>query len=114
MTLNLSDNMIKAVGGLGGLKKLDSLQLKRNKIGRSGTSDVIELLECQSITALDISDNQIEDPDIVEEVLVKLGKVAVLYLQNNGFNKKISHYRKSVISRIQSLMFLDDKPIFED
>lgn len=40
--------------------------------------------------------------------------LAVLYMQNNQFNKKIAHYRKSVISRMPNLKYIDDKPIFED
>jgi hypothetical protein len=57
--LNLSDNLIEKVTGLCKLTKLSNLQLKRNKIGIGGIEDVIGLLECQSISALDISDNKI-------------------------------------------------------
>lgn len=35
-------------------------------------------------------------------------------MHNNPFNKKISHYRKSVISRIPGLKYIDDKPVFDD
>ena len=41
------------------LKKLQNLQLKRNKIGFDGIEDVIGLLEAPSVSALDISDNKI-------------------------------------------------------
>lgn len=41
-------------------------------------------------------------------------ELAVAYLQNNLFNKKIAHYRKALISKISTLKFLDDKPVFED
>jgi dynein assembly factor 1 len=37
-----------------------------------------------------------------------------VYLQNNGFNKKVSHYRKTLITKIPTLKYIDDKPIFED
>lgn len=40
--------------------------------------------------------------------------LAVVYLQNNQFNKKIAHYRKHLISKMPILKYIDDKPIFED
>lgn len=40
--------------------------------------------------------------------------LSVVYLQNNGFNKKISHYRKTLITKIPNLKYIDDKPVFED
>lgn len=40
--------------------------------------------------------------------------LAVVYLQNNQFNKKIAHYRKYLISKMANLKYIDDKPIFED
>jgi dynein assembly factor 1 len=45
---------------------------------------------------------------------MKMPELAVLYMQNNQFNKKIAHYRKSIISRMPNLKYIDDKPIFED
>ena len=40
--------------------------------------------------------------------------IAVVYMQNNEFTKKISHYRKAVISKIPTIKYIDDKPVFED
>lgn len=45
---------------------------------------------------------------------MKMPNIAVVYLQNNDFTKKISHYRKSIISRIPGIKYIDDKPVFED
>ena len=59
VNLNLTDNMIEKITGLSKLTKLSNLQLKRNRIGCDGLEDVVGLLECPSITALDISDNKI-------------------------------------------------------
>jgi dynein assembly factor 1 len=50
----------------------------------------------------------------VPEVLLKLPNIAVVYMQNNEFTKKISHYRKSIISRLPQIKYIDDKPVFED
>lgn len=74
--------------------------------------DVVGLLECQSISALDLSDNKIDDELFVDDILAKLTNINVVYLQNNGFNKKIPHYRKTLISKIATLKYIDDKPIF--
>ena len=60
MNLNLSDNLIEKVQGLSTLTKLSNIQLKRNRIGGAGLDDVRGLLECPSISALDVSDNKIE------------------------------------------------------
>lgn len=43
-----------------------------------------------------------------------MNSLAVVYLQNNQFNKKIAHYRKTLISKMPSLKYIDDKPIFDD
>ena len=50
----------------------------------------------------------------MEDVLLAMPNLSVVYKQSNPFNKKIAHYRKSVISRMPHLKYLDDKPIFED
>jgi len=44
---------------------LSNLNLKRNRIGLKGIEDLKGLLECPSISSLDISDNKIEDPEIL-------------------------------------------------
>lgn len=36
--LNLSDNIIQKVEGLANLKKLETLQLKRNRIGKNASN----------------------------------------------------------------------------
>ena len=38
----------------------------------------------------------------------------VLYLQNNPVTKKIPNYRKTIISNIPTLTYLDDRPVFKD
>ena len=45
---------------------------------------------------------------------MKMLNLAVVYLQNNQFNKKIAHYRKSLISKMSNLKYIDDKPVFDD
>ena len=40
--------------------------------------------------------------------------LGVLYMQGNPVCKKISNYRKVLTSRIPTLKYLDDRPVFED
>ncbi len=117
--LNLSDNLIKKVEGLSSLNKLDTIQLKRNRIGKAGEEstaleDIKGLLECPSIAVVDLSDNYIDDPEILPQVLAKMPKLAVLYLQGNPVTKSIKNYRKVLINDIPTLKYLDDRPVFEE
>lgn len=115
-SLNLSDNMLTKVEGLERLTKLETIQLKRNRFGKNldDVNDLLGLLECPSISVLDISDNYIQDEKVLEEVIYKMPNLAVLYMHGNPFTKKIKNYRKTVISSIPTLKYLDDRPVFKD
>lgn len=112
--LQLSDNMISKIEGLSTLQELDTLYLARNRVGKNGLQDLYGLLECPSISTLDIQNNRIADENILEEILVKMPNLKVLYLKGNDCIKKIRNYRKTVIARIPSLKYLDDRPVFEE
>lgn len=112
--LNLNDNMLNKIEGLECLHNLETLQVKRNRIGRDGLDDVRGILDCPSIGILDIQENCISDPAILPEILEKMPNLGVLYLMNNPCTKEIKYYKKTVISRISSLKYLDDRPVFED
>lgn len=115
--LNLSDNMLTFVEGLEGCDQLETVYLKRNRFGKDPRGDVESLrglLDRPSINTLDISDNYLSDPAIVDEVLVKMANLRVLYSSGNEFTKKVSSYRKTIIARIPSLKYLDDRPVFEE
>jgi dynein assembly factor 1, axonemal len=89
--------------------------LKRNRIGRNGgVEDVLGLLECPSLTCVDISDNYIDDEAVLPEIWAKLPKIAVIYMQGNPCTKKIKNYRKTMITNIPTLKYLDDRPVFDD
>lgn len=80
--LDVSNNIISHVQGLEKLITLDNLNLKANRLGQKKDSciDCIKgLLDCPSITSLDISQNYLKDPAIVDEVLVKMPNLKVLY-----------------------------------
>ena len=90
--LNVNDNLLEFVEGLDKLPKLSTFYAKRNKFGRYKVDGEINnvaalkgLLDCPSIACLDISDNFIDDPAIIEEILVKMPNLGVLYSQGNDF-----------------------------
>ena len=112
--LNLSDNMISVVEGLSNLDRLDMLYLARNRIGFNGLDDLRGVLECPSITTLDLQNNKLDDPTIIEEIFVHMPNLKVLYLQGNGCVNKIKQYRKTMIAKLPGLKYLDDRPVFED
>lgn len=113
-TLNLADNCIKRIEGLSGCVMLDSLYLKRNRIGKDDLADLVGLLECPSLQCVELSNNYVMCPEALEEVFVKMPNLRVLYLLGNDITKKIKSYRKTVISKIEGLRYLDDRPVFED
>lgn len=109
--------MIEKVEGLGECTKLDTVHLKRNRLGRfeGGCIESLKgLLDCPTITCLDIQDNHLDDPKILDEILVKMPCLKVLYLMNNPCVKTINGYRKTIITKIPTLTYLDDRPVFED
>lgn len=112
--LNLDDNCLTKIEGLSTLVNLDTLQLKRNRIGAEGISDLEGLLEVPSLSVVDLQENRIDDETCVEEIFVKMPQIAVLYTQGNPFVKKIRSYKKTVISKIPSLKYLDDRPVFDE
>lgn len=116
-TLQLSDNLIAKIENLGNCVALDSLYLKNNRIGHGGLSDLEGLLEVPSLACLDIQGNKVNDPELIDDILVKMPNMKVLYLQNNGISKSgntIKNYRKTIIAKIKTLRYLDDRPVFEE
>ena len=113
----MNENSITVIEGLSGCESLDTLYLKRNRLGRDERGDVESLkglLDCPSLSCVDISENSLEDPAILEEVIYKMPNLRVLYLHSNPVCKKIDHYRKVIITAIPDLKYLDDRPVFEE
>lgn len=111
--LNLSDNCIERIEGLEGLN-IDTIYLARNRIGRGGFEDIKGLLDCPSISCLDLQHNHIEDDKVLPEVFEKMPNLKVIYLMNNKVIKGIKNYRKTLTIKIPKLCYLDDRPVFPE
>lgn len=109
--LNLSENFISRVEGIDSCIRLTSLNLAKNELRT--IEDVIHLVKCPSLVMLDISDNKIEDPSIIDSVLVHLPELRLLRMEGNPVVRKIPHYRKTLIGKLKNLRHLDSMPIFD-
>jgi len=109
--LNVSNNMIEKIENLDKLTKLHTLQIANNLL--KATIDIAEIVDCPSISVLDLSNNTLDDPSIVE-ILERLPNLAVLTLTGNPVIPKISMYRKTMVARLKALTYLDDRPVFEE
>ena len=106
-TLNVSHNQIRKLENLSCLPKLETLQASHNKLPTARS--IAHLRECPSLTVVDLAHNELE-----EEVLEVLQgpHLACLYLQGNPVVTKKRYYRKTMIARIPTLKYLDDRPVF--
>ncbi|XP_028394306.1 dynein assembly factor 1, axonemal-like isoform X2 [Dendronephthya gigantea] len=108
-TLNVSNNSIRKIENIACLPKLNTLQIAHNKL--KTVEDIEELRNCEYLSVLDLSHNQLDDPEILD-VFSAMAKVSVLNLIGNPVIKKIKHYRKQMILKIKNLKYLDDRPVF--
>ena len=109
-TLNVSHNRLEALEGVGSLGVLGTLQAAHCQL--SALEGLAELPHCAKLSVLDLTNNKIEDPGVLE-LLAAMPELRVLYLQGNPVVSKIPHYRKTMLSRCPGLTFLDDRPVFE-
>ncbi|PAA67654.1 hypothetical protein BOX15_Mlig005143g2 [Macrostomum lignano] len=109
-TIDLSHNSLERIENLSNLTKLTKVILAHNKI--SSIEDLKGLLDCPSLTVVDLQHNKIEDAQVIDEIFVKMPNLRVLYLQGNPVVKQIKFYRKTLTHKLPNLTYLDDRPVF--
>jgi len=62
---------------------------------------------------IDLSDNKIDDENVLSEIFEKLPNIAVLYLHGNPFVNKVSNYRKKFIYTLKNLKYLVNFLLFK-
>jgi len=110
-TLQISNNSIPRIENLSGLRHLSTLQISNNFL--QSADDLRHLLECPKLSVLDVQNNKIDDPECLE-IFEAMPHLAVLQCQGNPFIPKVASYRKTFVSRIKTLSYLDDRPVFDE
>ena len=108
-TLNLSNNSIARIENISCLKKLNTLQVSHNRL--SSKDDIAHLVDCDNLSVVDLSQNWLNDPRIVD-VLSQMKNLRVVNLMGNDVIKEIKNYRKTLILKCKNLKYLDDRPVF--
>lgn len=92
--------------------RAQTLMVGQNRLQTA--DDVRHVLEVPSVTCLDMQKNRLTGGEELLQVLEQMPDLRVLYLQGNPVVKEIPHYRKTVVSRLKHLRYLDDRPVFEE
>ena len=110
--LNLNQNVVKSIAGLGQLRRLNTLLLQGNKL--SSLESLRGLAECPSIGVLDLSKNKLEDEGVLALLASALPGLKVLYLKDNPLVETLPNYRRRVVSSLPNLTYLDERPVFPE
>lgn len=108
-TLNLESNLLKKLENLDCLPELQSLNISNNHV--STYEGLLHLKDLKKVSVLDLQNNRIEDPRVVE-IFESMESLRVLNLTKNSVPSKIRNYRKTMIVRCKDLTYLDDRPVF--
>ncbi|KAI9187577.1 hypothetical protein H9P43_001966 [Blastocladiella emersonii ATCC 22665] len=111
--LNVSNNLLTALPAeLADLPHLSSLHATNNKF--KSAADIAVLRDCTALTVLDLHHNAIDDRAAVTDVIWHIPNLAVLTLHHNPVLQSLAQYRRNTIVQIQSLTYLDDRPVFDN
>lgn len=110
-TLNISNNQLTKLEGLACCPALRTLIATHNHLVT--LDSVAHLAECKALQTLDLQNNELEDPGIVD-ILKQIPDLRCLYLKGNPVVSNIKNYRKVLVTSIPSLTYLDDRPVFDN
>jgi dynein assembly factor 1, axonemal len=114
VTLDISENHVDSLEGLRGHQALATLVAAGNRLADVDAIDALRA--CPSLTSLDLSDNKLRDANVVEfltsEDAQLADRLALLKFRGNPAVGETKSYRKTVVSRMRSLNYLDDAPVF--
>ncbi|KAH8251184.1 hypothetical protein KR032_002014 [Drosophila birchii] len=110
-TLNLSSNHIRKIQNIGSdiLPVLNTLNIASNYLKDS--ESLADLIECKTLSVLDLSNNRIDDILIVK-IFEQMPNLRVLVLQGNPVVSRLPQYRKTLILACKELTYLDSRPVF--
>ncbi|KAH8279742.1 hypothetical protein KR054_003802 [Drosophila jambulina] len=110
-TLNLSSNHIRKIQNIGSdiLPVLNTLNIASNYLKDS--ESLAALVECKTLSVLDLSNNRIDDILIVK-IFEQMPNLRVLVLQGNPVVSRLPQYRKTLILACKELTYLDSRPVF--
>lgn len=113
VTLDISNNSITLLEGLSCLPNLTTLNAAKNALETAAA--VEHLKKCAALTNVNLDDNSLagDQENTVINTLAGIPNLATLYLKGNPLIAVTRHYRKTVLSAIPALQYLDDRPVFE-
>lgn len=107
-TLSLCNNLIRKIDNLSCLPNLNTLYISVNKL--RSKDDVADLQYCKQLSVLDISNNQLEDDDVIT-IFGSIPCLKVLEVAGNPFLSRIGNFRFKIIEHCKSLLYVNKRPI---
>ena len=113
-TLDVSDNQIVTLEGLRDHPSLSTLVAVNNKLRE--VSAIEALGSCVQLVTVDLSRNKLEDRAVVDFFLspAMSDRIRLLKLQGNPVVSEVPSYRKTLVSGMTRLNYLDDSPVFPE
>ena len=111
-TLDVSDNQIVTLEGLRDHPSLATLVAVNNKLREVSAVDALG--SCVRLVTVDLSRNKLEDRAVVDFFLspAMSDRIRLLKLQGNPVVSEVPSYRKTLVSGMTRLNYLDDSPVF--
>ena len=92
----MSHNFLTVLTGLANLPNLHTLIVSHNKF--CGVKDLEELIGCKELAVLDLSNNSIDESEVINQVLHHMENLKVLTYMGNPIVRKTKDYRLVIFS----------------